>query len=226
MMTKPGTFCPAIVTMKSGSPRLTITSASNCGSTGTSTGARVVAESQPVPAWTRITVTATTIAAGTAHRGAQRRSMSHTTTMGSASSGYSMTAVTGARQMGSRMPASIALASGVGMRVTARPRAGHRPHKKMRTPQTMNAPTAVSILTPPPPAAISTAAPGVDQTIEIGCRYRHESSTVKMPDVTHSASSPDAAWESLAPTASNPAMTSGNELAKPLSEATIPVDTG
>ena len=42
-------------------------------------------------------------------------------------SGCSTEAVTGARQIGNRMPASIALAIGFGMLVIARPSAGHSP---------------------------------------------------------------------------------------------------
>src|SRR6185312_820419 len=71
MTTNPGTFCPAIVTMNSGNPRLTITSGSNTGATKVSCGATVALCSQPVPAETTITIVATTMAPGTAERGPQ-----------------------------------------------------------------------------------------------------------------------------------------------------------
>src|SRR5690606_27265432 len=163
---------------------------------------------------------------GTAQRGAQRNSTNHTSTIGRASSGCSTTAVTGARQIGSRMPASMALASGVGMRVIARPSAGHRPHSAISTPQTMKAPTAVEKLAPPLPAATSTAAPGVDHTTEMGWRWRHDSTIVMRPDATHNTSRPEDACASLAPTACSPAMTRAKEVAKPLMAATSPAETG
>ncbi|GAA3741615.1 hypothetical protein GCM10022239_16570 [Leifsonia bigeumensis] len=68
------------------------------------------------------------------------------------------------------MPASIALAIGFGMLVMSRPSAGQSPHSTMSAPQTMNAPTAPAKFAWFWPAATRSAAPGVDQAIEIGMR--------------------------------------------------------
>src|ERR671912_812808 len=140
----PGTFWPAIVTMKSGTPRLTITNGSNTGATNWSCGRTASLSSTAGPAMTAMPTTATSMAAGTAQRGARRARSNQTSTMGTAIAGCSTAAATGARQIGKRMPASIALAMGLGMLVIARPSAGQRPASTMSTPQTMNAPTAAA----------------------------------------------------------------------------------
>ncbi len=44
------------------------------------------------------------------------------------------------------------------------------------------------------------------------------------PTVTHRTSSPDDACASVAPTACSPAITSANDVANPVTEATIPAD--
>ena len=89
---------------------------------------------------------------------------------GNAIAGAAAAAFTGARQSGTRMPASIAPASAVGMRRTRSASGRNRPAAVSRTPQTMNAPTASG----KPPAGVAVAAskapPGVDHATEIGIR--------------------------------------------------------
>ena len=124
------------------------------------------------------------------------------------------------------MPASIALAIAGGIRVIARASHGHSPVMSSRMPQRMNAPTAAEKSPVSPFAATISAAPGVDQAIEIGIRYRRLSATASSPWTTQSTSRPEAASAAVAPTIWSPAMSSANELANPVSDATIPVVIG
>ncbi len=69
---------------------------------------------------------------------------------------------------------------------------------------------------------MSSAAPGVDQESVIGRRKRCARSTVPSPCVTHSASSPDAAWDGDAPTAVRPVSTTADVPANPTTAVAIP----
>ena len=191
-----------------------------------SAGARVAVVIQVSPALTTTPIMATSIAAGTAQRGSQRTSSSQTMITGAASNGSCSTAVTGAMQIGNRMPASIAPASGIGMRVIARPSHGQSPLIRISSPHTRKAPIADPYEPVVPSAATSRAAPGVDQAKLSGRRNRHDSSPASTAWPMHSASSPLAASAGLAPTASSPAMTSANELAKPVSAPMTPAMIG
>jgi hypothetical protein len=75
-------------------------------------------------------------------------------------------------------------------------------------------------------AATSNAAPGVDQANDSGRRYRRLRPIARAPWKTQSTSSPDAASASDAPTALRPAISSANELANPVIEATMPAEIG
>ena len=75
------------------------------------------------------------------------------------------------------------------------------------------------------PEDASSAAPGVDQAIAIGSRVRRPSTIAVSPIATHSASRPEAAWRSSAPTARSPARTTANELVSPTAAATTPAST-
>ena len=124
------------------------------------------------------------------------------------------------------MPASIALAIGFGIRVIARASHGHSPVINSSSPHNRNAPTAAEKSPVSPFAATISAAPGVDQAIEIGIRNRRLSAIESRPCTTQSTSRPDAASAGVAPTVCSPAMSSANELANPMSDATIPVEMG
>ena len=136
------------------------------------------------------------------------------------------TASIGARQIGNSTPASIALASGFGMRVIARPRLRHSPHSTMSAAETRNAPTASENRMPPPDAASSTAAPGVDHAIASGMRSQSAPTVLTTAIARHTAKRPDAASASEAPTACSPAITSTNEVANPEMAATNPAEIG
>ena len=112
------------------------------------------------------------------------------------------------------------------MRVIARASHGQSPVISNRMPQSTNAPTAAEKSSVRPFAATISAAPGVDQAIEIGIRYRRLSPIASRPCSTQSTSRPDAASAGVAPTAWSPAMSSANELANPVSEPTIPAEIG
>src|SRR5690606_17994118 len=162
-------------------PRLTSTRGSNTGQVTLSTGASgVAASSAPSPDASTTTTVAST-AAGTTQRGAIRANSSHTITTGSPSAGNCTAASTGAMQIGNRMPASIALAMGFGMRVTARASAGQRPVTSSSTPHSTNAPTAARKSPVVASAATSTAAPGVDQAKLSGIRNHRPSTIASTP---------------------------------------------
>ena len=122
----------------------------------------------------------------------------------------------------------MALAIGFGMLVIKRPNAGHNPHSTMSAAQTRNAPTTDpnSMSPVPAPALTRSAAPGVDHANEIGMRNQKPSTMHVKPAARHSAKRPEAACASVAPTARNPAMTSANELAKPVIAAIKPAEMG
>lgn len=179
------------------------------------------------PGLTTTTITRTRAnAAGTAQRGATRSRTSHTATTGSTSQGFETAARTGARQSVRSTPASIACATGVGMRAISRPIPGQTAVTVMSRPVTRNAPTAAGQPPTRPPVPTSSAAPGVDQAKVIGIRVRAETSTVARPMVTNSASSPDPAWVGVAPTARSPDSTTANELVEPTRAVTSPATTG
>jgi hypothetical protein len=111
------------------------------------------------------------------------------------------------------------------MEVIDRPRAGQSPVSTISTPLTAKAPTAAEKSSVAADAS-SNAAPGVDHANASGMRYRKLSTIASTPWTTHSARSPDAACADDAPTATSPAMTSANELANPVTAATIPAAIG
>ena len=78
------------------------------------TAAALTPDRSPGPSIATATIAAT-IAPGAAHGRETRVSTAHTTTTGTASHGISTTARTGPTQIGSRTPASIALASAGGI---------------------------------------------------------------------------------------------------------------
>jgi hypothetical protein len=82
--------------------------------------------------------------------------------------GNAVADLNGATQKLKITPASMADAIGLGIDDTRRPSAGQRPVRSNRNPVTMNAPTALENGNPRVPEEMSSAAPGVLQTIEIG----------------------------------------------------------
>ena len=127
-------------------PEATITSGWNVGETNDTCGATRLPCSQPVPALIPTTTDRRRPALPALPSAARPVEGSQTRTIGRASSGSLTEASTGERQIGNRMPASIALATGVGIRVIARVSAGQKPVIAMRAPQTTNAPTAAAKL--------------------------------------------------------------------------------
>src|SRR4051812_47982194 len=134
-------FWDAIVTMNSGSAMPTIAAGSKTGETSCADGSTLTADRSPGPSIATAMIAAT-IAPGAAHGRDTRVRTVHTTTTGTASHGISTTARTGPTQIGSRTPASIALASAGGIDAIARPSALHSPLRTMSPPQTRKAPTA------------------------------------------------------------------------------------
>src|SRR4051794_11007766 len=159
----PGTFCDAIVTRNRGTPPPPSVAGSNRGAVHTRAGARSPPPA-PVPVST-IPATAATSAAGTAHGRAKRPTTAHTTTTGTASAGTSATAFTGATQIGSSTPASIAPAIGGGITSMSRPSGRTRPDSTISTPHSRNAPTPPANPPPGRPPAPRSAPPGADHPL-------------------------------------------------------------
>jgi hypothetical protein len=206
-------------------PSPSTTARSSPGTTGASTGNALAPDRSTPLLEIATTTTVTMTAAGTANRGASFTRTSQVSTIGRASNGSCTLAVTGARQIGKRMPASIALAIGFGMRVTVRASHGQSPVTTSSTPHSRKAPTALGKSSVPVEAR-SSAAAGVDHTTEIGMRETVLSTTVMSPGTTHSTNSPDAAWSSLAPTLCSPAIKRANDDANPVIPATSPAKIG
>jgi hypothetical protein len=118
----------------------------------------------------------------------------------------------------------MALASGVGIAATQRPSGFHNPASTISSAVTMKAPTAAAKPPSTAPAVNSSAAPGVDQAIEIGMRLFRLSAMASTPMAIDSAVRPEAACSGVAPTPARPRSTTGNELAKPTKAASMPVN--
>src|SRR6478735_7501460 len=221
----PGMFWLVIVTMKSGIATARRVVASQVGRTRTTDGAAAPRSSRPKTPCTAMTTRAAPSAPMTAHRRATATRTSHVTMTGAIAAGDATTARNGAPQSVSSTPASMALASGLGIASTSRSSGRTRPHSASNSPQTTKAPTAEANPPEGTVAAASSAAPGVDQAMVTGIRRRHEKSTQPSPIVTQSTSRPEAACSGSAPTARSPVSTTANELVKPTSPQTTPAST-
>ena len=163
---RPGMFCDAMVTMKSGNAMPIIAGTENSGATNNTTGHIDVSDSadRSVAQMTMVTRSA----AGTANSRFSFHTNAQAAMIGRASAGSSATARTGARQKVNRTPASMALARGAGIASTQRPSGFHRPARTISTAVARKAPTAAA----KPPAAVPVvarrAAPGVDQAMLTG----------------------------------------------------------
>ena len=116
----------------------------------------------------------------------------------------------------------MALATGLGMAATARPRAGMNPVNSNSAAQPINAPTASA----KPPgnrvAAARKADPGVDQATAAGIRVTAGSQMLATPMPKVAKNSPVAACAGLAPIACRPASTMYSLLAPELTEPCPP----
>jgi hypothetical protein len=139
--------------------------------------------------------------------------MSQVTSTAAASHGTLPSATKGARQSLSRMPASIALAIGLGIAATSRPSGDHSPVSMISAPTTMNAATAAGNPPVTAPMVASSARPGVVHAIEIGMRIVQLRTVATMPLAMPSTTSAEAIWETVAPTAARPWITTATELA-------------
>ena len=111
-----------------------------------------------------------TSTASTAPNGLMRRATRKISTSGSTSSGSACPAVNTAVQKRNSTPASMAAAMATGRRCTSAPSGLTAAVTRMSAPASRKAPTAVSITSPCEPAM--SAAPGVDQAVMIGMRWR------------------------------------------------------
>ena len=192
MTATPGTFCPAIVTRKSGRATPTIPASVNAGTVISTCGTRAAGSiaAPEAATWTPMTTTAVRKAQGAAQRGRSRAARSQTATTGRTAIGFVASPVIGPRQSWRRTPASIAWATEAGMRAMSAPSGGTSPVSTISRPVTMKAPTAAGHPPSTVPVEASSAAPGVDQATVIGIRVRQASTTQDRPMVTLTASSP------------------------------------
>jgi hypothetical protein len=144
--------------------------------------------------------------------------------IGRPSTGLKPMALMGAKHRPMMTPASMALASGVGMDATARPSGLNRPAMMISTAQMMKAPTAAEKPPSITPVAASSAPPGVDHAMLMGSRVIAERTMAQRPTETDSAISPDAASKSVAPTPFSPCSTTAKELAKPTKAVSRPMN--
>ena len=220
-------FCDAMVTMKSGKAIPTSPARVKSGITNSIGGAMELPRSTKAFGGKSIPKIITQIkanrAAGTASRRLIRPTTSHAITMGRPNSGSKATALTGARQRPSNTPASIALASGVGIPATARPKGFQTPLMMIRMAQMIKAPTATAKPPSIAPDVARRAAPGVDQAMLIGSFVLSDKTIAQSPMERDSAINPDAACSGVAPTAVNPCKTTANELADPTNPANRPM---
>ena len=93
------------------------------------------------------------------------------------------------------------------MAATSRPSHGIAAVSSSREPTITKAPTATGQPPAGAPVVASSAAPGVDQAIVTGMRWRTEIRIVDNPISTHRAARPEAAWAGVAPTPCRPAST-------------------
>lgn len=173
MTATPGMFCAAIVTTYSGIAMPMTACQLQCGTVISSFGIRSATGIERCPAIIEIPAPATAVAKapGTAHRCAYRCSTTHTTSTGATTAALEVVrARSGARQSGSRTPASMACAISTGIAVISRPSRDQQPVRTINTPVTANAPTAAGQPPVTAPAPASSAAPGVDQARVIGMR--------------------------------------------------------
>ena len=91
--------------------------------------------------------------------------------------------------------------------------------RQTRAPASRKAPIACGRVTAPPVLAIS-AAPGVDQAVMIGWRWRMLSQMLVAAMARHSAVTQDAVWSASAPTARAAATTIASVPPKPTNAAT------
>ena len=164
-------------------------------------------------------------AAGTANTRFNRATTAHTTMIDKAAIGMCATAVTGATQRCSKMPASMALANAGGIAFTALPKGFQRPAITSNNDDKRNAPTAVENPPGTTPVVANKAAPGVDQATLTGMRVFRLKMIPPRPIAIDNAMRPEAASASLAPTAFSPCTTTAKELAKPTKAASAPAIT-
>ena len=119
-----GDVLDVIVTTYRGSARESTAATVSEGTVASRRGSRLIpAPPSSATATARVT-SATTNAPGTAHRGNQRRSTSQVRTAGATRTGCSASPRTGARHRSSSTPASIAVATGAGIRAISVPSHG------------------------------------------------------------------------------------------------------
>lgn len=167
-----------------------------------------------------------TIATGVAQTVATLCSTNQAIKAGKTISGHSADALNVATQKLKITPASMAEAIGFGIEETNLPNLGQRPVSSNSKLEKMKAPTASENGRPSSPEEISSAAPGVLQTMLMGIRYfrlRKIESNPKMAVFTTIA---DVVWDLVAPKAWKAESAMPKLAAVPVIDATVPARNG
>ena len=155
----------------------------------------------------------------TAPVGLRRRMTRNRASSGRTSAGAVAALSNGATTKRSSTPASIAAATAVGRRRISVSRGRNAAVSRTRAPASRKAPTAAGSPIAPPVAAIS-AAPGVDQAVMIGWRWRRLSQLLVAAMARQSAVTQEEVCAGSAPTARAAATTIANVPPKPTMAAT------
>ena len=212
-----------MVTMKSGTPSPTSTIGSKAGAMkvregSTSASGSGAASPNPKLAPRPATRTAMVASAGLNTRTTRNRPTRGRTRPGCACA-LSNTPITNRAST----PASMAAAIAPGMLSINRPIGRKAAASTMRAPATRNAPTAAWM--PIPLDAAISAAPGVDQAVTIGIRWRALKNPAVAAMLRHRAATQDEVCAASAPTALAASRMIAIVLPKPIRAATIPETT-
>ena len=180
MIAIPGMFCDAMVTRYRGIAIETTPVKVSSGMVNSMCGTSEKFDTE-IGMVNAIATPIAAIAAGAAQIGANLYKANQTNNAGRITQGCAEIETNGLTQNEKITPANIDDAIGLGIDETNRPRAGHKPVRVNKAPETINDPTATGKPRFKVPAATSMAAPGVDQTIDTGILYRSESRIESTP---------------------------------------------
>lgn len=145
---------------------------------------------------------------------------------GKTRSGYCALAAKGATQKLKITPANIALAIDFGIADTISPSFGHNPVSTSKTPQTRMPPITLLKPIPETDEPARSAAPGVDQTIEIGILKRQLKTMESSPQTTSSKAIIETDCSFVAPIATQALRQIAVDAATPVTLATVPAIMG
>ena len=200
MVTTPGIFCEAIVTINKGTATLISTPRSNTGVIHWG----LVSAQVSVPGLIKFSANEAAIpnakTAKIAYRAVTRLAIKYTANIPSTNIACALVASTASKAKRANTPANIADASAVGILSINRANKPLTPANTINSPQNTNAPIACGRLTPAR-LVTSSAAPGVDHATMTGCLYQRDKPKVHKPMPKLSAPIQEPICAGLAPAA-------------------------